>query len=292
MSEEKPPKPPADQLAKELKASLAQRRPRPWKLVLGLIVACSLILAGMMWWLYPRGRTAPLLIVAFDGVFTPAEMPIARGQLLSPTSEDAALSLRGYTIVFDDQLTRQEIAKSDAKGQAALDWPIENAAVSAFSVQFINPERKQSSAKEYGRLFVWPKDARVLVVDADETLIADELDDKAQETLSKAAQDGWHIVYLVLKPTSGHDFRRTRGWLDDKVKLPKGPILGHPHYPSEELVESVRHDVLQSLKATFQGEMIAVVKSAEAAATCKEVNVRAIRIGDAATATWADVQLK
>jgi hypothetical protein len=49
---------------------------------------------------------------------------------------------------------------------------------------------------------------------------------------------------------------------------------------------------LQSMKSRFRGEMVAMVKSAAAAETCRELKLRAIRIGDDATPTWAEVILK
>ena len=282
-------KPPVDNLAKELKASLAQRRPKTWKPVLALIVVFSLILAGLSYWLYPRPRTPPFLILALDGVFTPDETPVARGQLVAPDPEAPAPRLSRHAIVFGDQ---PEPARSDDKGQAVIDWPLGDATVAAFSVQFTDREQRQSSAKEYGRLFVWPKNAKVLVVEADETLIAEELDDAAVMALSKVAEDGWHIAYLAPASGNGHEFRKARGWFENKVKLPKGPILGRQVFPSEETVESARRELLQSIQAKFKGPIVAIVKSVEAASTCKELGVRALRIGDPATPSWADVALK
>jgi hypothetical protein len=49
---------------------------------------------------------------------------------------------------------------------------------------------------------------------------------------------------------------------------------------------------LQPLKSKFTGSTVAIVKTAEAADTCKSLGFRVIRIGDAATPTWAEISLK
>lgn len=294
MSDEKPPKATVDELAKELKASLARRRPRTWKPVLAAIVVSSLILAGLWWWLYPRGRTTPLQIIALDDVFTLDETPTARAQLLVPLPSDAAPRLSGYIIAFNEQgkaEPRQIIVKSDKKGAASVEWPVLGSSLEFF-VHYVDEERRQGSVAERGRLFVWPRDAPLLAVDADETLSADELDDQALATLKKAAEEGWHIVYLALTSTSAFEFRKARGWLDDQVKLPRGPILGRRHYPAEESLESARGDLLKQIKSRFKGPMFAVVKSTEAAQTCMEVGLPTIVIGDAKTPTWAEASAR
>ncbi len=292
MSNGTPAKPPADELAKDLKASLAKRRPRTWKPILAAIVLCSLAMAAMVYWLLPVKQTPPLQVIALDDVFTPDEKPSVRAQLLAPSSDEPAPRMRGHDVVFDDQMNRKIQVLSNDKGQAVAEWPLENTPVAAFFAQYIDAGRRQGSLKESGRLFIWPKDASILFVDADETLLADELDDKAPEALNKAAEDGWRIVYLALGKPKPHDFRKVHGWLDEQAKLPKGPILGRVHLQAQDSIDAGRREVLQGMKNRFKGPMLAIVKSADAADSCKDLGVRAIRIGEAATPTWGEVAVK
>jgi hypothetical protein len=298
MLEEKPAKPPADELAKELKASLAQRRPRTWKPILALVVICSLILAIMAIALYPRQRTPALQIVALDGLFTTDETPVARAQLLPPLTDEAVPNWAGHRIVFDQphaNKPREEIVKSDDKGQAAVAWLMDDPPMAPFFVRYIDPERRQGSAKERGWVFTWPKNAKLLVVDVEETLTGDdgdEFDEKAQESLIAAALDEWRVVYLALKNTQGHEYRKMRGWLENQAKLPNGPILGRAHYPSDDTMAVERRAALKSIQNRFQGAIVVVVKSTQAEQTSKDLKLRTIRIGDAATPTWAEVTLK
>ena len=203
----------ADALAKQLKQSLAQRRPRPWLPVLAVLAVCSLILAGLVWWLYPRAQPASLEIIAFDGVFTPDETPIARAQLFAPPNEQGTRSLSGHKIVFSSlpivrpggEKPRDKTETSDPQGQAAVDWPEPNAELIEFTARYVGTEARPKNVNDGGRLFVWPKNAPLLIVDADETLIADKLDEQAAGTLGKAAADGWRIVYLTPAAVQAQD---------------------------------------------------------------------------------------
>lgn len=290
MANDKPAKPAADALAKELKSSLAKERPRTWKPVLAIVVLCSVTLALLTWWLMPRARPPVLQVVAFDGVFTPDETPMARGQFFTGVGDDSAPRLSGRKMAFDDQNNRNIIQLSDANGQAAADWSGDDEPVMAFFVRFVDPERRQGSAKEAGRLFVWPKDSRLLFVDADETL-TDPAGDASATTLKQADDDGWRIVYLALAADRAHEFRQARSRIDNLVKLPKGPIVGRNRYPATDSLEAARREAVQALKGKFKGPGTAIVQNADTAAACKAMGLRVIRIGDAATPTWAEVKL-
>jgi hypothetical protein len=304
MSDPKPPAPKADALARQLKDSLAHRRPRPWKLVLATLAGSVLMLVLLAWWLYPGPKPALLQIIALDVVCPPDEAPHARAQLFAPPEDKEQRRLGGYTVVFHepplllapDVHRREVVAKTDERGQASVEWPVDGAHTE-YKVRHIDVEQRRGS-RDDGRIFVWPKKAPLLIVDADETLIADKLDVQAPKTLTKAANDGWHIVYLSLTSAQPLEFRKARGWIEEHSKLPKGPVLGRKHFSDEETIEQARHDVLKQLQGQFQGALLAVVRSAESARVCQEVDMRAIVVGGAAAPaqvhapTWADVPLK
>lgn len=291
MSNDQPPKPNADALAKNLKASLAERRPRPWKPVLVVIVLASLTLVGLWFWLKPRPRTEPWQVLAFDSLVTPDETPRARAQLFVTTADGAVPRPSGQTIVLFEQMNadpRRLSVKSDANGVASADWPIQGGSIAEFYGQHLDDDRRQVSLAVRGLLFVWPKNAPLLIVDADE-----EFDAQALSTLSKAGEEGWHVVYLATAATTAPDFARAIAWRDDNPKLPRGPMLGQDFYPSDKPQESTRRDTLKSLKDRFNGPMLALVNSADAAQTCKEVGVPALRIGAAPEGVpWTDVPVR
>jgi hypothetical protein len=304
MAESKPER--AEALAKQLQQSLAQRRPRPWNLVLTVLAICSLMLAGLAYWLYPRARPATLEILALDDVFTPDETPIAHAQLFAPPDEDSTRWLSGHKIIFQEQLVpwppgekpRERAEKSDEEGQASVEWAAGKMELLEFSARYISTEPRPKNVNDGGRLFVWPKNAPLLIVDADETLIAEKLDEQAALTLTKAAAEGWRIVYLTPAPTQAHAWRIARNWIQRQAKLPIGPVLGRREFPSEEPTGAARRALLQSLRK-FDGPQFAVVKSPDAAQECKELGLTTVQLGNAAppegvvrAATWADVPVR
>jgi hypothetical protein len=270
--------------------------------VLALVVVCSLILGGLTWWLFPRGRQASLQIVALDSVCTTDETPTAVAQLFVP-EEDSERRLGGHKIVFQEPFLpgaqrREEILQSDDQGRASLAWPIGKADMGEFFTRYVDPGPRPANVNDGGRLFAWPKDAPLLILDADETLISEKLDDKAAKTLSKAAAGGWRIVYLTPTATTAHDWRTARTWIQRQPQLPIGPVLGRRAFPSDEKLPDARRALLKSLSA-FTGSRLAVMKDADAAQLCKELGMRTVLLGNAAApaevlqvASWADVPIK
>src|SRR5438045_3200087 len=99
MSESKPPSPQADELARKLQAALVQRRPRPWKPVLAVLVVGTLFLALLAWWMYPQPRHGPLQVLALHALFTSDETPRASAQLMLPDEDEDSRRLSDQTIV-------------------------------------------------------------------------------------------------------------------------------------------------------------------------------------------------
>ncbi|HZZ79211.1 MAG TPA: hypothetical protein VFE62_11870, partial [Gemmataceae bacterium] len=244
----------ADALARQLKGSLAQRRIQAWKPVLVLIVICSLILGGLVYWLFPRSRPASLQIIALDALYTPDDAPNAVAQLFVPPPDLGSGRLGGQKIVFQGPIVpgkerRSEEVKTDEHGRASLAWPVGKAEMAEFFTHFIDTRDRPENVNDGGRLFVWPKDAPLLILDADETLISDKLDDKAAKTLTAAAANGWHIVYLTPAAANAHDWRIARAWIQRQPQLPIGPVLGRREFPSEAKVLDARRELLKSLSA-------------------------------------------
>jgi len=114
----------------------------------------------------------------------------------------------------------------------------------------------------------------LLIVDADETLMAHELDEKASATLTQAAKDGWRIVYLNLASKQPHEFRTARGWISKQQ--PKLPPAGaeRPQFTDEMTTAKAAGRLLQSLHSRFKGKMLAVVKNTESAQISKDLGLQ------------------
>jgi hypothetical protein len=293
-----------DKLADQLKQSLARRRPRPWKLVLGAMAVSIALLLLLAWWMYPRTPLTPLQILALDAV-VPADGELqVHAQLVLPTDEPAR-SLHGRTLHFmGPQMpgkgadpAKQFTAKSDARGHAVVDWPRPEPPLGEFLVKSMNDSEKPSPP-DAGRIFVWPRDAPILLVDVDETLNVAEPEKEALATLRKAEENGWRIVYLSMAGPDPREFRKTHLAVQRPSALPKGPIVGRFHVAETENHGAVRRQLLESFRSRFKGSMQAVVKTSASAAICREVGLRTILIGAEApaevlaVASWTEVPLR
>jgi hypothetical protein len=255
--------------------------------------------------MYPRPQPPLLQALAFDVVCTSEETPEVRAQLVVAGDDPPPPRWSGYRFVFREPLMpggdppRTVDAKSDDHGQAAVEWRLRKPESTIFQVTHVAPEQERASMPDEGRIFVWPKDAPLLIVDAEEALIAAELDAKASEALLKARKEGWQIVYLAPATAQAHDFRKARRWISEKqAKLPIGPVLCRPQFATEQTIDDARRELLKSLQARFKGPLVAIVKSAEAAGVCKDAGVKTVMVGAGPAPagvthapSWADLKL-
>lgn len=288
MSEANGPGPDADKLAKQLQAAMAKRRPTTWKPVLAVLGICTLLLVLLAWSLKPRPPLPLFPLVALDAVYTPDETPLARIQLFEPADTEVALNLGGREVLFQGPefvsaggKTMLRL-KSDARGQASAELPKNpGPAIVDFKAQNIEDSRGlRLAVPDSAQVFIWPKDARLLIVDVEETLHGKGPDPRAIAALRKAGDADWRIVYLSVAGAQAEDYRHARNWLQEQG-FPVGPVLGRPQYPSPGSAEQVRDDLLRSLNDRFTGTKCFVIKSSQPAALGAELRLRTIVIGDA-----------
>ena len=299
--------PKADTLAKELKASLAQRRPRPWKIILAALVLSIAALGLFFWWMIPRPVNEPMQVVALDALVTTTEELEVQAQLLAPPDEANPRPLGGHKVVFHEPPpifakaapAREVEATSDVKGRAAAAWPTPRAAITDFQASSVDLNAKPARHTDQARIFVHEAHKPVLLIDADETLGTDAMIEKAAPKLAEAAKDGWQIVYLALAASNPADFRSARERIARQPKLPRGPVLGRFHALNVESAESARSELLQTIKKRFRGPLQALVGSAAAAQTAHGTGVPTLLIGNAPppanvprVAGWHEVLLR
>jgi hypothetical protein len=291
-----------DELAARLQTSLKRRRPRNWPAVLGALLVAILVLGLLAWWLYPGPAPPRLEVIAFDAVAAPDESPSARAQLAFPDDgEYPPTLLRGHNIVFLDAMSAllpgqagvEQSTTSDAKGRAAVPWPLPAPGKpSDFLVRYVDVRRKQGSSDE-AKLFLWARGDKVLLVSVEETLVQGDLgpadgarpadvQPQAAQVLAEAAQKGYRIGYLAVTPTTDLRYRKVRGWVRQQQRgadgLPAGPVLGRKEYPATDATQA-RVEVLADVKARF-GDAVTLVGRGPAAGTDgTAVGVRLIVVG-------------
>lgn len=301
MSDAKP-----DELVKQLKETLARRRFRPMPIVLGVLALSVVILAGLAYFLHTGPRQAPLQVLAFDAVVVEEEAPVARVQIYSVEPESPITSLRRKTVVVQeprrvnqiDEKPRMVTLKSDDSGQVSIEWPIGKHPIGEFLASYIDVEKQHASVNDRGMIFVWPKDAPIMIV-VDETLIGEALDADAGATLTKAAAEGWRIVYVCFDQIGPAGFALNRQWLRRQPKLPRGPVLTPRKLLESPASADSRREVFAELHQRFTGPKLAIVKTASNARITQDVGLPTAIIGQADNvagilnvASWADVPVK
>ena len=279
MSESKTSADQAEKLAQRLQQSLAQRRPRPWKTVLLTLLIGGILVALLVWYFYPQRREV-LQVVAFDAVFTSEQSPQASAQLLLPSEEESPRRLRGQTVVFQEiwprpgEKLREISQKSDDEGRAMISWT-----AAEFQVRYVNVQDRQQSLRDTGRIFIWPKEKAILLVDADALLSVEPLDEKVQATLQEKAKT-FNIAYLSLASPQPVPFQQARDRiqaLQNQQQLPAGPVLGRQSYPSKQTAAQAWHSQIAALQQQFRGPLTAMGKTADTVQVCKELGVPVIQ---------------
>lgn len=307
------PKADADALAHRLKQKLSKERPRPLLLVLGAMFVCIVFLALLAWWMYPRPLPAQVGVFALDTLASDEEKPTVQAQLLLPPGDKDLRRLAGLELVFVDgrfilppgEEPRTVRATSDAQGRASVAWPQNGKSpMQEFQVRQIDVDRKKASS-DTARQFVWPKSAKLIVVDVEETLADLDPDQWSKDppepiALRKGAaeallalQGDRKIVYASITALDGRTFVKVRGWLVSKSQgpaaVPVGPLLGRSSYPSETPVSDERRGLLQQLRQRFDGEIVVVVRSPDAARVSQDMGIRTIVLGENGL-DWKDVK--
>lgn len=283
-----PPKPDADKLAKELQASLAKRRPTQWKPVLTVLGLATAALTLMAWWLYPTAPLPLMQVLVLDEVCTPGETPHAHVQLYAAENEPPHLAGRNVLFLGPAISTPGGIgARTGEFGRAsiALTNDAKEPVLEFYVRHYVESRKLEMTHPKRGRIFVWPRDARLLIVDIDDTLNLKEPNKDALAALKKADADGWHIVY-VSTVEAPERIEKIRTWLETQeadADWPAGPQLNRPAY----VITDDLHWRKQ-LADRFAGTKVVVVKAGQSVQGWGP-DFQAIAIGDAKTPSWADV---
>jgi hypothetical protein len=298
----KKPSDQAEMLARQLQEKLQRQRPR-WLRWVPLLAAVVLGVLGIAAWvLYPAPDPPRLTVTALDALGVRGEPAEMRGYL-DPVEPDAeTTNLAGRNIAFwiektrpvlDDLPRRQSV--SDAAGSATLTLDPGDLDRVAFFARHIDSNKKYE-AKDRAHIHLVAQKTPLLMVEVEETLA--DLDPKLWSSTHPSAipvravagaalkiaheKHGYQIVYLALETTPAREYRRVRGWVEQKGSapdaLPVGPVLGRLRYESDD-VSHARHELASQLRQRFTGPLVAVVRTAEAAEQYRALGIRPVAMG-------------
>jgi hypothetical protein len=264
------------------KASFGDRRRSPIGAVLTVLLII-LLLAGLIYLLWPGPERPPLLLAAFDQVALPGE-PVSLCARLEPLNEAAiGAKLGGCRLYFQDlQSDWHEAFATDRDGKVVVE---RNFAATDIPVQIVarypGDGQRQPGVQATSRVFVWPPETSLLLVDADETLPdgdpaklwkENNLDIRPRSGAAaslRAARAKYRIGYLSAGADQPSRYNKLRAWLErgwtpEPEQFPDGPLLAPAGCLPLHGVEFV-HATVQHLRQCFPGAAVAVTAEKETA---------------------------
>jgi hypothetical protein len=304
-----------DALVLLAKAALADRRRRfPLSLVVTLLLLL-LGLGGLAWWIMHRPGLPALTLAAFDQVALPDQTVRLAGRVEPIEAASPDVNLAGCDLYFQGK-TGEALGKiaTGPDGMAgversfpAADQPME------FLVRYPGEENRRRGSQATGRVFVWPPNTALLVVDADHALATvaepklwttNNLDLRPQAGAAAALRSGrgkYRIVYLTAAADRPMRYNKLRAWLERgapvQEQFPDGPVLSRAGRQAAAEPVAFQRAILSSLKERYQGTVVAVAGRAEEGRLFHELGLKTYLVGDVPDApegvvvvkTWAEL---
>ena len=295
----------------------ARKRRRRSPLVTFLFTAVFVFLVWMLvLWIWPGSGPSALSLAAFDQVGRRGDPVIRRAQI-EPADDESAADLSGFDLYFQGPAPGMEAKLATARNGMAADEQVWDGVADApveFVVRYPGDNRRQP-AQDAGRIFLWPADTSVCLIDADHVFTADGPLDLIGEPNAKPIEGAaaalrsiganHSIVYLSARADSPGHFLRMRAWLKQNdvlpgERLPDGPLLGLGSQPGATNAEVFHRVAVQTLRERFSGTLIAVAGRPDEARIYHAAGARTFLLGEAQEPlegvtlvdSWADLAAK
>jgi hypothetical protein len=308
---------PSRKLDPETMLALAKSRERQERRSVSYLIATAVLVLGLGvigWFLWPEDPPR-FTLVAYDAVAVPEESTRLHARV-EPEKKDQHPKLAGLAFWF--QITdppRAETLATDANGSAALDWqaPKKADARLEFMVRHQHKANPKEGARDQGRVFIWPAQAKLLVVDVDHALTtgieslaaggnaAPTLRPGAVAALQSLASR-YKVVYICAEANEPSSYKKLRTWLRPTVAtalghLSDGPLLGPPMPVGTAEMETYTISQIEMLKKHFPERAVGVAGRAVEAQMYIDAGWKSIIIGEANPAPpgassitgWADL---
>lgn len=302
MAAPEPKKP--DPLVLLARASAAKRR-RPWWPVILLLLLIGGAVSGVLWWFWPRGEYPAVAVALFDQLAVPEEK-VTLTACLEPTEpyeKDPNLANQGLYIQAANPEEFQQIP-TDAGGFASLGraFPAQPEPVELL-IRYPGIPGRRRGSEATGRVFVWPAESALLLVDADTALAEIEIDTfwtvnrldvrprrDAAAALRDAAKKS-RVVYVSTAADRPTRYNKLRAWLtghttNEKDAFPNGPLLAAARVPEAER-ETFLEKTLAELRKRFSGPAAGVTQDAALAEQFEKAGLTTHRLNEKA---WIELR--
>jgi hypothetical protein len=277
------------------KASGGRRRRQS---LAGLLVCLALVLACgglLLAWIWPEPPLGRPLLALFDTLALPDEPARLTARLEPSDPQVHEARLAGLPVHFEEAITGLRTrADADRRGVAVAEarFPLAARPYEVTAGYPGDPRRGQRGAQGRGRVFVWPADSSLAVVDADSALAdADPEHFQAVNNLDVKPRAGavaavrgltakYAIVYVSGRARRTAHYLKLHAWLDSGFvptqQFPAGPVLTAC---AEDETAAARRSVLAAVRARFTEKPIGITADAEAAADFQQQGLETFLIG-------------
>jgi hypothetical protein len=291
-------KKPLDAFLVLARASFGDRRHRsPVRIAVTLLVLA--VLVGLPIYLFwPSPQQPPLLLAAFDQIALPGET-VTLCARVEPLGEDDATANVARRALYFQELQRDwwKETATNRDGVAMVERSFADAkAPVEIMVRYPGDGHRQHGTQTKSRVFVWPQESALLLVDVESTLpereanlwTANNLDIRPRPdavTLLRSARSKYRIVYLCAaadRPSRYNKLRAwlERGWAPAEEQFPDGPVLARScHLPVSETAEFLQA-TSNDLRERFQGMMMGVTGDRDTARLFHAAGCRTFLLGE------------
>ena len=291
-----PPEPPKkdDPLTILARARLRQQRRRfP---VIGMVTLAVIVgMLGLIAWLtWPAPDPGELWLTVYDGLGNPDEEVALRAQL-GPQKELARnAKLDGFDLWFlQPETGLREQTATDVAGLAGVPWraSVGKGPFREVLVRYPGDGRRRG-LEATGRVFVWPRESSLLVIDADHALAltsrssggsTDRVLLPGVADALRKAKGAHRIVYLTAEESSPVAYYHLATWLKQsgptgEPQVPSGPLLNRAAYPADDPAGFYRL-ALEDLKKRFEGKLTGIAGRAEEEGSFQQAGITVLRTG-------------
>jgi hypothetical protein len=287
----------ADAILLLAKAAFADRKRRSPVTILVTLAILVLLLTGLAWWFWPRPELPPLVLAAYDQVALPDESIRLVASVEPRDAERGGVSLSGCDLYFQEvksgQLLGKVITQHDGSAILESSFPAGDLPVEII-VRYPGRQDRRRGLQDKVRVFVWPADSALLLVDADHALaeIAEEklwtannLDIRPRKGAAAALRKlrtKYQIIYLVATADRPSRYGKLRAWLERgapaQEQFPDGPVIAPMAGPLESDPTVFQRAVLAEFKGRFRGTIASITNQAQAARLFQEAGMQSFQL--------------
>lgn len=314
-------RPSKEELEALLRSEVRRRRPRSALIVLVAAVLLVGPIALCVWWFWPPPDPPAVVLTAFDQLAASSQPALLHAQLELQPDENRDLSLANWPILFQEiqtvpragepALFAQKV-RTETDGSAAVEMsaPAKGGVID-MAVRFV-PEGRARSAEDRARLYCYPADGPLLIVDVETSLTAaplpkwttEHIRDIApvaaafqalQETLASLKEG--HIVFLAGTVERPQEYRKVRGWVQAAALTHglfrlHGPVLGRVSYTESDTAGPWLPRRLQAIRQSFSRQPLGVTAHLPTARIFQQEGLSTFLIGNYSAAPEGVILLR